>query len=193
MKISCPNCGQKYDADDSIVGQTAECGKCGEEFVVHDFSKLPEYPKNTQPFIRETKICPMCGETILAVAKKCRYCGTVFGDIQVKGEYSHVAYILLGLFLGNLGVHNFYVGRNGAACFNIVLLFLSFPSFGITALANFVFIISDICCDPNNEEVREKWKKNDNQYFWMSVFLFAVFMFLLLSGIAYKYFRSILE
>ena len=195
MKISCPNCGQKYDVDDSIVGQTAECDKCGEEFVVHDFSKLPKYPKNTQPFIRETKICPMCGETILAVAKKCKYCQSMLsGNKEAKpsAKFDRTLYTILGLFFGGLGAHNFYVKRTGAACLNISLFFLSFPSFGITALINFVFIISNICADPNDIRNQVIWKDCDNKYFWLSAFLFAAFMFLLFSGIAYEFFRAIL-
>lgn len=79
--------------------------------------------------MEEMKRCPMCGEKILAVAKKCRYCGE-FLDAEAKRASmtpvgkSRTTYILLGLFLGGVGAHNFYSGDKVAGRIHIYLLFL---------------------------------------------------------------------
>jgi len=35
MNISCPNCGQKYEVDSSILGQNVECESCGTNFIAN--------------------------------------------------------------------------------------------------------------------------------------------------------------
>ncbi len=35
MRIKCPNCGQEYEVDQSILGCKAQCEKCNSTFVVH--------------------------------------------------------------------------------------------------------------------------------------------------------------
>ncbi|WP_161794570.1 NINE protein [Demequina globuliformis] len=57
---------------------------------------------------------------------------------------SRVAYILLGLFLGGLGIHNFYVGRVGPAVAQLLLIvFLGWT--GVVALAVMIWIIIEVC------------------------------------------------
>ncbi len=34
MKISCPHCGQHYEADDNNCGASAICDSCGREFII---------------------------------------------------------------------------------------------------------------------------------------------------------------
>lgn len=60
----------------------------------------------------------------------CLKCGSATGygatpvatDLSAKGR---VAYVILGLFLGGLDVHNFYAGRTGTAIIQLVLCFIS--------------------------------------------------------------------
>ena len=66
MKISCPHCGQHFEVDKGFAGRSVECSSCGREFTI----TAPE----------PTKRCPMCGEEILAVAKKCKHCGEYLDD-----------------------------------------------------------------------------------------------------------------
>lgn len=178
MQISCPNCGQKYDVDDSCAGQTAQCEQCGEKFVVYAVVKPP---KPTQPAIPKTRTCPMCGENILIIAKKCRYCGTML--TRQSRQYDRSAFVILGLLFGGLGVHNFYVGRFGAAFLNLSLFILTFVSCGIAAAINMIFVIANICADPNDDIVRKKWKQKDGFYRWLAVcnvFLFIGILLLII-------------
>jgi len=76
------------------------------------------------------KNCPFCGEQILSVAIKCKHCQSMLDNIvagvadpgpasealipKVKtktSDKSRGIYIILGLFLGFFGVHNFYRGN----------------------------------------------------------------------------------
>ncbi len=54
---------------------------------------------------------------------------------------SRLAYILLGLFLGGLGVHNFYAGYNGKG---IAQLLMSLLSVGILSPVVVIWVIVEI-------------------------------------------------
>lgn len=80
------------------------CPKCGEE--------------NTE----EVKFCPDCGQN-LAEGEK------VYGGVDIEGDKvveeqppkSALAGGLLGILLGTLGIHNFYLGYTGKAIVQLVL------------------------------------------------------------------------
>ncbi|MBO4632358.1 MAG: TM2 domain-containing protein [Lentisphaeria bacterium] len=58
-------------------------------------------------------------------------------------QKSRLAYILLAIFLGGFGVHNFYAGYNQKAVIQLLLtLFLGWTV--IVAIAVFVWVIIDI-------------------------------------------------
>ena len=81
--FSCSNCGQHITASTEYIGTEVTCPTCSHSFVAAStkgsvFETEPvvtafqgSHPA-TQP---TTKPCPMCGEKILVVAKKCKHCG----------------------------------------------------------------------------------------------------------------------
>lgn len=177
MNVCCPRCNQLYDIDESFAGQKARCEKCGEKFIIEESAPNPDAKKT----------CPMCGETILAIAKKCRYCGSMLeGDKAVK-SVDRVMFIVFAFLLGGLGAHNLYVGRTWAAVCNILITALALPTFGGSLTLNFLYIIWDICQDPNDPAVKEKWQKQEKTFFWMSIFFVIVFIALLCYPIVERY------
>ncbi len=71
--------------------------------------------------------CKECGSQIPDSAVICMKCGVPTGVGPVPGTgvaKSRLAYVLLGLFIGPLGVHNFYAGYSvrGVAQLLITLL-----------------------------------------------------------------------
>ncbi len=80
------------------------------------------------------KFCPNCGNEIKDGADVCLKCGK---RVQNEGSSnnnpggkSKIAAGLLGIFLGSLGVHNFYLGYTGKA---VAQLLISILSCGILA------------------------------------------------------------
>ena len=55
---------------------------------------------------------------------------------------SRTAYILLAIFLGGLGIHNFYAGYTGKA---ITQLLIAVISFGLLSWVVWIWAIIDIC------------------------------------------------
>ena len=55
---------------------------------------------------------------------------------------SKVGFILLGVFLGSLGIHNFYAGYTGKA---VAQLLITVLSLGILSLASWIWAIVEIC------------------------------------------------
>jgi hypothetical protein len=77
--------------------------------------------------------CPDCSTQVSDQAQACPSCGypiakKVSGGPQsvavVKSAKSRGVYIILGLFLGCLGIHNFYAGYHGRGAAQLIITLL---------------------------------------------------------------------
>ena len=88
-------------------------------------------------------ICPDCKREISSTAPACPGCGRPMrppplpaSPVNIRIEKSRGVYIILGLLLGLLGIHNFYAGYygRGAAQLAITVLTGWLGGFVITAI-----------------------------------------------------------
>ncbi len=88
--------------------------------------------------------CKNCGNEIAENAAVCVKCGVAVDGkpLSTGTPKSRTTYILLGLFLGVFGVHNFYAGYTGRAVAQLLLTLLS-----LFMLSPFVaiWIIVEMC------------------------------------------------
>lgn len=78
--------------------------------------------------------CPHCGQPTEAAAKKCEHCGINLNSPRYrkpdgipdnyKGKSKLVA-ALLAIFLGALGIHNFYLGYTGKGLTQLLMTMIS--------------------------------------------------------------------
>ena len=104
MLIKCSECG----AD--VSDKAASCPRCGNPIANVDTGHQRQSALNRQDqfFTRIERIERERHEREIS-----------------KSNKSRLAYVLLGLCLGFLGVHNFYVGRGGQGVMQLVLFVLS--------------------------------------------------------------------
>ncbi len=114
----CHNCGKQL-ADQAVV-----CDACG--MVLR----------------KDARFCRSCGAEIEGTAGFCGKCGTPVGAPQMQAQEavrpalkSKLAAGLLGVFVGGLGIHRFYLGYNGIGVAQLVLALLGFLTCGITSIA----------------------------------------------------------
>lgn len=115
----CKNCGNLMD-NAAVV-----CVKCG--FAKGDGASF----------------CQSCGKPLAPGTPVCLSCGA---KVSVKPAVpegyerrSKLAAGLLGIFLGNLGVHNFYLGRTGRAAAQLIL---SVAGFAVNSIVFFFSIFA---------------------------------------------------
>ena len=78
--------------------------------------------------------CRVCGKEIHNQAAVCVGCGVPTGipiphqprPAPVAGRKTRTAFVLLGLFLGGLGIHNFYAGYTGRAVSQLLITIFTF-------------------------------------------------------------------
>lgn len=124
----CKNCGAPMD-NNAVV-----CVKCGCQRGVG------------------VNFCPNCGRAVTPGAAVCLNCGIslaapppppapgygapAYGAPAMPGAKSKMAAGLLGIFLGGLGVHNFYLGYTTKAVIQLVVSIVgSLITFGLAGLA----------------------------------------------------------
>lgn len=138
MKTQCPHCNQRYEVDDEYNGQIIECQNCKQDFFIEPLQELPPKRKlessqvvskaissNTRPALKQ---CPFCKAEIAGDAQKCCHCGEwvvvkVRNDQEITSK-SEIIFVILGLLLGLIGVHNFYVNEKAAGFEKILLSIL---------------------------------------------------------------------
>lgn len=117
----CTNCGSelKEDADGCI-----NCGK-----LVNNFNKVEISSK-----LPNLKYCSNCGFEVHHNADLCLNCGKFINSkkITTSDSKSKIVAGLLALFIGSIGIHNFYLGDNKNGIIHLVLFFVGFLTFGIT-------------------------------------------------------------
>ena len=102
IKVTCPDCGTKLNAKDSLAGRRVKCPSCGSAVQIPDAAADEVYeaeevgdggefdfggidPSEGEQ-LEDRKPCPACGEMIMRSAAKCRYCGEVFDPALKKRE-----------------------------------------------------------------------------------------------------------
>jgi len=65
--------------------------------------------------------CGNCGQPAMPGAVVCTSCGVALVAVVNKESKSKLAAGLLGIFLGGLGIHNFYLGYTGKAVAQLLL------------------------------------------------------------------------
>ena len=123
----CKNCGAEMDSNAAV------CLKCG--------------------FAAKTgnKFCGNCGAEVApgqAICVKCGFPITNSGSIPGTADKSKMAAGLLGIFLGSLGIHNFYLGYTKRALIQLLVSvlgsFLVVPpiAMGIWGLVEGIFYLT---------------------------------------------------
>lgn len=87
------------------------------------------------------KFCPNCGKELKEGADICLNCGKAISNIYNSnlGGKSKVAAGIFGLFLGYLGVHNFYLGYTEKAVCQLVLTMVGWCFFGLGPAISFTW------------------------------------------------------
>ena len=115
----CKNCGEALNENQAI------CLKCGVKVGEGD------------------TFCADCGKTVAANADYCMNCGVAIKKGGAKDNLNgqdKIVMILVCLFLGGLGIHNFMMGETKKGIFRIVTSFLCFGLGSIFALVDLIKI-----------------------------------------------------
>lgn len=108
MAKFCKNCGNELKEGQEV------CLNCGVKIE-----------GNTSQNGTTKGYCYNCGAELNPGQEICLKCGVRVNNNSGNGNKSKMAAGLLGIFLGGLGVHNFYLGNTGKAIAQLLITCLS--------------------------------------------------------------------
>lgn len=108
----CKSCGQQINDNDKF------CPHCG-----RPTEQMPHY-------------CPNCGEQLEMNQNICPHCGYQVPPVipQNKSQKSKVLAGILGIILGEFGVHNFYLGYTSKGAIQFTLCLCGIFTCGLTSI-----------------------------------------------------------
>lgn len=131
--ILCPFCKQSYEVEPDVIGKKVQCSVCNESFVAHrnrarhskehtpQRTRIPLEQKTYRPDKaqqtsndQERYMLPPQGQmqSVYGIPQNQSFPQQQVVYIQVPSKAkSRGVYVMLGVFLGALGVHNFYAGH----------------------------------------------------------------------------------
>ena len=90
--------------------------------------------------------CTNCGAEISDKAAICIKCGVLTGTVAMPGTQtkSRTSYVLLGVFLGGLGIHNFFAGYTNKAVAQLLITLLA-GWLVLPLVAVWIWVIVEVC------------------------------------------------
>lgn len=131
------------------------CKECGKE-VSDAASVCPHCGAPVDKYV----YCRKCGTKVSENTVYCPKCGSrVNAGYDAPNGKDRVTTALLGIFLGTLGIHYFYIGKSTAGILTIVL---SLCTCGIWSVI--MFIQSIIILTMNDKDFNEKYVETDKSF-----------------------------
>ena len=131
--IYCKNCGNQMDDIAAI------CVKCG--------------VKKGDGF----NFCQNCGQPTAVGMQFCTSCGAALNNVVHGTEQkSRIAAGILGVILGSIGIHNFYLGNNSRGVLQIVLTVITCGAAGLWGFIEGIMILcGSIKTDANGVPLKD--------------------------------------
>jgi len=135
IQVMCPTCNEALELDAKYTGQEVECGSCFQVFTAKS-------AKSSSRRGRDHDEDDDRRRSKSSSRKSSRYASDDDDDDDYddrprrrtrrrsgrsRSSKTRVAYILLGLFLGGLGIHNFYAGHTHKGTTQLLLTILGIP------------------------------------------------------------------
>jgi len=114
----CRNCGKE------IAQQAVICVACG------------------VPAKKGNKFCQNCGQETIINAEICLKCGVRLATLPDENAKSKLVAGLLGIFLGSIGVHRFYLGYTGIGIVQIIVTIVTCGIGGIWGFIEGIMILA---------------------------------------------------
>ena len=137
----CPQCGAPIDP------MATECKFCGERLTVQQTfqQSQPQQPYMQQP-VYQQPYAQQPQVVIQQVAPQPVYVSGINPAWPIKNK---IVAGVLGIFLGGIGVHKFYLGKIGMG-----ILYLCFCWTGIPSLVGFIEGIIYLCSNDENFQLK---------------------------------------